>query len=121
MLAVGIGGFIGANLRFWFGTWAIQRFDGRFPVGTHIVNIVGCLGLALFATLITRRVHVADPIQLMIAPGFFGALTTFSTFSVETFDLLSHGNLLTGMAYFSLSIGLGLIAVMVGIGLGHLL
>jgi CrcB protein len=118
ILVVGIGGFIGANLRYWASIGALRLTDA-FPVGTMAVNIIGCFGLALFAGLIHARLDVADETRLLIATGFFGALTTFSTFSLEAFDLFIDGRQLTAAVYLAGSIVLGLIGILLGTGLAN--
>lgn len=117
LFLVGLGGFLGANLRYWVGMWSLKHASG-FPLGTFLVNIIGCFGLAFLATLIQTRVAVSDNLRLMLATGFFGALTTFSTFSLEAFTLFADGQQTTAILYLLGSIGLGLAGIMLGIMLG---
>lgn len=118
ILVVGIGGFLGANLRYWVSIGAL-RFTGAFPVGTMIVNVVGCFGLALLAGLIQSRFNVSDELRLLISTGFFGALTTFSTFSLEAFDLFIDGRQLTAAVYLAGSVVFGLVGIFLGTGLAN--
>lgn len=112
MMVVGLGGFVGANVRFWIGSWLA---GSTFPWGTFVVNMVGCFGLAVFATLVTERVSVSESTRLLIATGFFGALTTFSTFNLETYSLISSGKQPLAILYSVGSVSLGLIAALAGI------
>ncbi len=121
ILAVGIGGFVGANLRYWLGSWVIHTLDTAFPWGTFVVNIIGCFGLAIFATLVTERITVSEATRLMVATGFFGALTTFSTFSLETLNLITAERWLLGLTNVTVSVGLGLLATIAGVGLARAL
>src|SRR5438105_2013506 len=92
-LVVGLGGFLGANARFFMGRWVSQKWGTAFPYGTFLINILGCFVLGLFATLATRLVW-SDTWKMLIAIGFVGAFTTFSTFEYETFELIRQGNAL---------------------------
>jgi CrcB protein len=121
LLVIGIGGFIGANARYLLGSWVSHLSGAHFPVGTLVVNVVGCFGLGLFVTTITERVDVSDTTRLMIATGFFGAFTTFSTFSQEIFGLLAGGRWLAGSANIAASLLIGLLATVLGVALARAL
>lgn len=107
-VAVGLGGFIGAILRYSVGIW-IPTTNG-FPVNTLIINLVGCLFLAWFFTSTTKRWVINSQLKLAIGTGFTGAFTTFSTFSVETLNLIENQQFLMALVYVFLSIvgGIGL-------------
>jgi CrcB protein len=90
-------------------------------IGTFIINISGCLFLGWFSTILsTHLAHNSGPwlkpndLRLMIAVGFTGAYTTFSTFEVEAHGLLEHGHTTTGLTYLIASLLVGLLAVRVG-------
>jgi CrcB protein len=117
---IGTGGFIGANVRFLIGRWAVQRWGAAFPYGTLIINVAGCFILGLFATLATRLAW-NDAWRLLIAVGFVGAFTTFSTFEYETFELVGQGNMLRALANLLGSIAFGFSAVFLGVVLARLL
>lgn len=89
-LAVGLGGFLGANARYIVGGWVQQRLGPGFPYGTLIVNVSGCFVLGLFATLAMRATW-GEQWRLLVAIGFVGAYTTFSTFEYETLQLIAEG------------------------------
>lgn len=118
-LVVGAGGFIGANMRFIIGRWAVQKWGAGFPYGTLLINVAGCFILGLFAPLATRLAW-NDYWRLLIAIGFVGAFTTFSTFEYETFELMRQGNLLRAVANLGVSIVLGFCAVFLGVILARL-
>ncbi|WP_457594177.1 fluoride efflux transporter CrcB [Hydrogenimonas sp.] len=89
LLAIGTGGFIGAILRFLISGW-MQKFSASlFPVGTLSVNVIGSFIIG-FAVLYFENV-IAPHQKALIITGMLGALTTFSTFSVETVTMLQGG------------------------------
>lgn len=89
-LAVGLGGFLGANARYIVGGWVQQRWGAGFPYGTFVINVTGCFILGLFATLALCFAW-SEYWRLLIAIGFVGAYTTFSTFEYETLRLMAEG------------------------------
>ncbi len=115
-LLVGIGGFFGANARFLVGTWLGSTFGTRFPLGTFVVNISGCFLIGILGTVILERL-IARPeqVQLLLAIGFLGAYTTFSSFEFENHALLVDGEWLTTTLNIVLSVVAGLVAVRLGV------
>lgn len=87
---VGIGGSAGAILRYVVGGWVQQRMGSGFPYGTFVINISGCFVLGLFSTLALRYAW-GEQWRLLVAIGFVGAYTTFSTFEYETLRLIAEG------------------------------
>jgi CrcB protein len=120
VLAVGIGGIIGANLRWQVGEWAADRWATPFPWGTLLINLTGSFVLGLYLTLVTERFAGRPLTRLLFATGVLGAYTTFSTFAYETVRLLQHGHFLTAAAYVAASLALGLIASIAGIALARM-
>lgn len=113
LLAVAVGGALGAVLRQLTSVSLAGR--GRIPWGVLVVNVVGSFvaGLALAAPL--------DPtVQLIIVSGVCGGLTTFSTFAVETIQLVSEGKHRAAAASVALNLVFGLAAALVGLALGML-
>src|SRR3954466_2191528 len=108
-LWVGLGGFLGANARYWLGGWIQARWGSDFPWSTFVINITGSFILGLFMTLISERFAVprAPVLWLVVAIGFVGAYTTFSTFEFETLALVTTGTWLRalGNAFGSLAAG----------------
>jgi CrcB protein len=78
VLLIGAGGFLGANVRYAIAAWG-RRHGARFPIGTLIANLTGSFLMGLVMGLIDNR-----ELRLLLASGFLGAETTFSTFAVET-------------------------------------
>ena len=90
-LIVGLGGSTGAIARYLLGGWVQERYGTSFPYGTLIINVSGSFILGLFATLAIRYAW-SDHWRLLIAIGFVGAYTTFSTFEYETIQLIAEGS-----------------------------
>jgi fluoride exporter len=119
-LIIGLGGFIGANARFVVGRWALQKWGGQFPLGTLLINVTGSFILGVFATL---ALHYAwdDRWRLLIAVGFVGAFTTFSTFEYETLELAIQGSWMGAGINVLGSVICGFVAGFVGIAAARLL
>jgi CrcB protein len=118
-MAVGLGGFLGAVSRYWVSGLA-QRLSDRFPFGTLSVNLLGSFILGVLATLFLEKIIVSQEMRLFVLVGLLGAFTTYSTFSLETLNLMRSGEWL--FAGFNILINvLGtLIAVWAGVGVAKL-
>ena len=90
-LAVGAGAVLGALLRWWAGLWLNPLWQG-FPLGTLLVNLAG--GLVAGGAFAYLQREPNDLMRLLLVTGGLGALTTFSTFSVEVVAMLQHGRFL---------------------------
>lgn len=110
-----LGGFIGALARYSIGEW-IHTSNG-FPLGTLLINLLGCFFLGWFLTFITIRKKIRSEYTLFIGTGLIGSFTTFSTFSFETIRLLQNGFLLNGALYILTSILFGLLLAYLGVKL----
>lgn len=117
-LLISAGAVLGANARYWIGTWAAQKWGASFPYGTLLINVTGSLLLGLFMALTAERFVIDPRLRLLIATGFLGAYTTFSTFTYESMTLLTKGALMPGLLNILGSTALGLLAVGAGIWLG---
>lgn len=102
-IAIAVGGAMGAILRHLIGIWSYPVFEGRYPLGTMIVNVLGSFLIGIAYVMIIERGLLGQEWRLMIITGLFGALTTFSTFSLETVLLWHNGQPLTALAYVVVS------------------
>ncbi|WP_026374956.1 fluoride efflux transporter CrcB [Aestuariibacter salexigens] len=116
-LSVAVGGAIGACLRFFITQWAFQWFGKGFPFGTLIVNVAGSFLLGILYSLIEHEHMYIVPWRTMLGIGFLGALTTFSTFSVDSLLLLQQGLWLKAMLNVMLNVCCCLAAVWLAIQL----
>ena len=115
---VGLGGMIGALLRYGVGLALQSWHAGPFPAATLAVNAVGCLALGYLLGSQASNPGVSDGLYLFLGVGLLGAFTTFSAFGAETVGLVQDGNLSLALASVGLNLGLGFAAVLVGAFLG---
>ena len=113
VLAVGIGGFLGAICRHLLSSFANRTFEG-WPAGTLTVNVIGCLAAGILWTLIEERGLFSPPLRLLLTVGFLGGLTTFSAFGHETVLLLRTDQVRLALANVALNVVLCLTAVILG-------
>lgn len=113
-LYIAIGGAAGACLRFFLSQLMLQWFGKGFPFGTLLVNIIGSFLLGLVYTLIENGQIEIVLWRTTVGIGFLGALTTFSTFSVDTLLLLQQGFVLKGLLNIFLNVTCCLIAAWIG-------
>ncbi|MDB5056491.1 MAG: crcB [Bacilli bacterium] len=116
VLALIIGGFIGTVLRYEAGSWLSSVTD-LFPLGTLVINLLGCLFLGWFLTLSLLGFRVRMEIRLGLGTGLTGAFTTFSTFSKESVDLFMQGHGALAAIYVFTSMVGGLLLTLLGVGL----
>lgn len=129
LIAIAVGGAIGSTLRYLIAASVNQRLQGTsvlpaYPFGTLLVNTVGCFLIGLIFVLLQQRVSAHDGYELLrgfIIIGVLGGFTTFSTFSLETLQLMHYG--LWGKAVLNIitSVGVCILATMAGMGIGRVL
>jgi len=119
VLAIAAGGAAGSVLRFWMSTW-VHSFAGRsFPYGTLAVNVIGCLLMGFLFVLLVERMSGNALWRAALLIGVLGGFTTFSSFSIETFNLLEQGDYLKAGVNALSSLVLCLGATWAGVILGR--
>src|SRR5262245_44380660 len=108
------GGGAGSMLRYAVGLWVEARVGPGFPWGTFAVNVSGCFLIGVLATLADERAWITPAARLALVTGVLGGFTTFSTFGLETWELVEDGRAWLAAVNAAASVGLGLIAVVVG-------
>lgn len=116
-LAVAIGGFIGAILRYGISEW-LGSLNG-VNVATLLTNLVGCFVLGWLNTVTANRLPIHPHVRLGIGTGLIGAFTTFSTFTIDGWKLYQNGQIGAALLYIVLSLAGGLICTAVGVRLGN--
>ena len=119
-LWVGIGGFLGANARYWLGGWVAARLGSAFPYGTFVINISGSFILGMIMGLLDSRA-LSPAMRLAMGIGFVGAYTTFSTWTYETIRLIEGGSILLATTNVVGSLAAGLLATIGGLAAGRAL
>ncbi len=110
-----LGGGIGASLRFALATWVDQRASVSFPWGTFAVNAAGCFAIGLLASFADEH-HVLRPgARLFVVAGVLGGFTTFSTFGLETWELIEDRALWAALANAVGSVVVAIAAVFLGV------
>jgi len=121
ILLVGVGGFIGAVMRYLMTNWVQDVLHTlSWPYGTLAVNLTGCLLIGLLAGLTETRSLLTPETRALLLVGVLGGFTTFSTFSYETFQLLRDGQLLSAFSSVGLQVCVGLAAVWIGYSVSRL-
>ena len=120
---VGTGGALGAVLRFYLATSVGRAGFGGFPLGIFSVNVLGCALMGVVYVLV-ERFDISDELRVFLTVGLLGAFTTFSTFSLEVYELLVEGRLTVALGYMSATLFGCLLALAAGIAaarwlLGH--
>lgn len=108
-MLVAVGGGIGSVARFWIAVVAANHVQGgRFPLGTFIANLAGCLIIGMLWALGERWSFFSPPLRLLLFTGLIGGFTTFSSFGLETVLLLRNGDIAMASLYVVLSLAGGL-------------
>ncbi len=94
LIAIASGGALGALLRFWLSSGVYKLLGHGFPYGTLAVNVLGSLAMGFLYVLLLERTVVSPELRGALLIGLLGAFTTFSTFSIETLNLLEQAELL---------------------------
>jgi len=118
-VGVAIGGAIGSVLRYLIQTQSINWFGTSFPYGTLLVNIVGSLLIGFLSFALVERVIVSEEVRFAILVGVLGGFTTFSTFSLETLNLIIQGNFINAVGNVLISVGLCLFFCFLGLSLAR--
>ncbi len=120
-LAISVGAVLGANARYLVGGWVAERIGTGFPYGTLVINVSGSFLIGLVLTVVGERVLAPWWARPMLAIGFLGSYTTFSTFSFETLALVESGGYLAAAANVLGSVGAALLGVYLGTVLARIL
>jgi fluoride exporter len=118
-LWIALGAVVGASARYFVSTYIARHFSAVFPYGTLLINITGSLILGFFLIYSTERALLDPRWRLLVAIGFCGSYTTFSSYAFESFALMEQGQwLLVGLNVL-FSNALCLAAVLAGAALAR--
>jgi CrcB protein len=113
-LLIAVGGAFGSIARYWVGSTIAGRMGTRFPYGTFVINITACIVIGFSLTYLGKRTGMDPAWRFLIAGGFIGAYSTFSTFEWETLSTLRSGAFALAALYAGGSLILGLAGTWLG-------
>ena len=110
ILAVGAGGFLGSVFRYLISLIPVSE-AAVFPIKTFIINIIGCLAIGAIAVAVSKNVEMSPQMLLFLKVGLCGGFTTFSTFALETANLMKAGHMGAALLYVVLSVLVGVAVI----------
>lgn len=113
-ILVFLGGGFGSILRYIISK-NLNAYYSNFYLGTFLVNIIGCLIIGILIGLSLKNNYISENQTLLLATGFCGGFTTFSTFALESNILLKESSLLQTSLYMGFSVVIGVLAISLGL------
>lgn len=110
IIAVGLGGFVGAVSRYLISLISVTE-TFLFPIKTFSINIIGCIVIGIIAVAASRHPEINPQLLLFLKVGLCGGFTTFSTFALETADLMRGGHMGIAFLYVILSVLTGVLVI----------
>jgi fluoride exporter len=110
-LVVGLGGGIGAMLRFFFSSIIKTT---TFPLNTFLINVLGSLLIGIVFALGSKNQSISENLKLFLATGICGGFTTFSAFSIENMQMFNERNYTMAFLYIFTSVSFSILAVFIG-------
>lgn len=120
-LTLAMGGIAGTFARYLLAGFIYNIFGTAFPYGTLAVNLTGCALIGFFAAISEEKFLIGSSGRLLLMVGFCGAFTTFSTFMLETANLIKDGENMRAFMNLFVSVIAGFIAFKLGVFLGEII
>ena len=121
VVLIGVAGLLGTLARYGLSGIVARRIGETFPMGTLVVNVIGCFLAGLLFYLLQERFLVNEVVRTALMIGFLGGFTTFSSYGLQTFALMRDGELALALTNVLVSNVLGLITVWAGYSLARLI
>jgi CrcB protein len=115
LLLVGSGGFVGSILRYLTQVFFQVKGGSSFPIGTLLVNILGCFIIGILYGLVEKGNVLSPEYRILLTIGFCGGFTTFSSFAFESLQLMKDSNTIYILLYIGLSVFLSIIFAFLGL------
>ncbi len=115
VLAIGVGATIGASCRYYLGVLSLQWLGKSLPYGTLVSNVLGSLIAGILVVVILEKALLNETYRLMLLVGLTGSLTTMSTLSYESLQMLGSGQYSQALLNILLNVGLSLLAAALGV------
>ena len=116
-LIIGLGGFIGTILRFLISSSIEKTVTTSFPIGTVLVNLIGCFLIGLVSGYFTQKLEDQTQLFFFLTIGILGGFTTFSAIAMESQLFIENGEFLKMISYIALQATLGIILCLIGYNL----
>jgi len=113
--SIGVGATVGASCRYYIGVLSLQYLGKMLPYGTLISNVIGSFIAGILVVVILEKLLLSETYRLMLSVGLTGSLTTMSTLSFESLEMLGGGNYGQALLNILLNIGLSLLAAGLGV------
>lgn len=120
IVAVAVGGALGATARFLISEWCAKHLNARLPVGTLTANLLGCFLIGML-TQASLAAAISPMARVLLVTGLLGSLTTFSTFGLETMKFVHQQDVWMATCNVLANLVLGLLSVTIGLGIGRLI
>jgi CrcB protein len=117
LLAIAIGGALGSAARYLLSTLVLRVSGTLFPLGTFVVNIIGCVVFGAIAGATSQRVQMSSTLRLFLLTGILGGFTTFSSYAFESFALIRDGQ----FAWAALNVVGQVVAGLAGLWAGYVI
>jgi fluoride exporter len=121
LFALTLAGALGTLARYWLSGWVARRYGEAFPAGTLVVNLVGCFAIGFIYHLSEERALLDPILRTALMLGLLGAFTTFSSFGMQTVNLLRDGEFLWAALYVTVSNLAGIFLAWAGLTCSKLL
>jgi CrcB protein len=114
LLVIAIGGALGAVARYLLSMLVLRASGTLFPLGTFVVNVIGCLVFGAIAGVTAQRVQISPATRLFLLTGILGGFTTFSSYAFESFVLVRDGQMLWATINITGQVVAGLVGMWAG-------
>ena len=114
LLAIFLGGGLGAVSRYLISLNLANNFEINLPVSTFLVNVIGSFVIGFLYILFIEKADITPAVKLALTVGFCGGLTTFSTFSLELFEMIGNQQIFHAFSYIILSVTICVIMTAIG-------